>query len=106
MSDLRLALSAGNVEYRLEPKMARSCAFHEAQPYGLTDFTEVAGALGENRPIRHPFFAGQPITSATVNLSRGMQRRWESGNDRLHCGFEAFYACFSHQPSFKGGRTP
>jgi len=42
----------------------------EAQPYGLTDFTEVAAALGENQPIRHPFFAGQPITSATVNLPR------------------------------------
>jgi hypothetical protein len=67
MSDLRLALSAGNVEYRLEPKMARSCAFHEAQPYGLTDFTEVAGALGQNWPIRHPFFTDRPITSATVN---------------------------------------
>jgi hypothetical protein len=40
---------------------------HEAQPYGLTDFTEVAGALGQNRPIRHPFFADRPITSATVN---------------------------------------
>ena len=41
MSDLRLALSAGNVEYRLEPKWLEACAFHEAQPYGLTDFTEV-----------------------------------------------------------------
>jgi hypothetical protein len=106
MSDLRLALSAGNVEYRLEPKMARSCAFHEAQPYGLTDFTEVPGALGENRPICHPFFAGQPITSATVNLSRGMQRRWESGIDRLHCGFEAFYVYFSQSAVVQGGRTP
>jgi hypothetical protein len=106
MSDLRLALSAGNVEYRLEPKWLEACAFHKAQPYGLTDFTEVAGALGENQPIRHPFFAGQPITSATVNRSRGTEHRWESGNDRLHCGFEAFYVSFSHQPSFKGGRTP
>jgi hypothetical protein len=83
-------------------KWLEACAFHEAQPYGLTDFTEVAGALGENRPKRHLFFAGQPITSATVNLSRRMQRRWESRNDRIHCAFEAFRACFSHKPSFKG----
>jgi hypothetical protein len=41
MSDPGLALSAGNVEYRPEPKMAQSRAFHEAQPYGLTDFNEV-----------------------------------------------------------------
>jgi hypothetical protein len=74
--------------------MARSSAFHEALPYGLTDFTEVAGALGENQPIRHLFFAGQAITSATVNLSGGMERRWESGNDRLHCLFDTFCACF------------
>jgi hypothetical protein len=52
-------------------KWLEACAFHKAQPCGLTDFTEVAGALGENPPIRHPFFAGQPITSATVNPSRG-----------------------------------
>jgi hypothetical protein len=70
-----LALLAGNVEYCPEPKWLEACAFHKAQPYGLTDFTEVAGALGENQPIRHPFFAGQPITSATVNLPDGMQRR-------------------------------
>src|SRR4051812_28851529 len=103
MSDLRLALSAGNVEYRLEPKMARSCAFHEAQPYGLTDFPEVAGALGENRPIRHPFFAGRLITSATVNLSRGMQWRCGSRNYPLHRGFGAYYAHFCHSPAFQGG---
>lgn len=74
--------------------MARSSAFHEALPYGLTDFTEVAGALGENQSIRHLFFAGQAITSATVNLLGGVERSWESGNDRLHCLFEAFCACF------------
>jgi hypothetical protein len=105
MSDLRWALSAGNVEYRLEPKWLETCAFHKAQPFSLTDFTEVAGALGENRPIRHPFFAGQLITSVTVNLSRRMERRWESGNDRLHCGFEAFFACFT-SAVVQGGRTP
>jgi 3-methyladenine DNA glycosylase Tag len=34
-----------------------------------------------------------------------MPRGWESGNDRLHCGFEAFYVCFHNQPSFKGAYT-
>src|SRR3954462_15578278 len=106
MSDLRLALSAGNVEYRLEPKWLQAFAVYKEQPYGLTVFTEVAGVLGENQPICHPFFAGQQITSATVNLSRGMERRWESGNDRLHCGFEAFYVYFSQSAVVQGGRTP
>jgi 3-methyladenine DNA glycosylase Tag len=105
MSDPRLALSAGNVEYRLEPKWLEACAFHKAQPCGLTDFTEVAGALGENQPKRHPFFAGQPITSATVNPFTRHGARWESGNDRLHCDFEAFYTYLSHQPSFRGPYT-
>jgi hypothetical protein len=85
--------------------MALGLRFHKAQPCGLTDFTEVAGALGDNQPKRHPFFAGAPITSATVNPSTPLGARWESGNDRLHCGFKAFYACFSHQPSFGGPDT-
>ena len=85
--------------------MALGLRFHKAQPCGLTDFTEVVGALGDNRPKRHPFFAGAPITSATVNPSTPLGARWESGNDRLHCGFEAFCACFSHQPSFGGPHT-
>ena len=80
--------------------MARGCAFHEAQPYGLTDFSEV-GALGEIQPICHPFFAGQPITSATVNLSAA-GRRWESQALTLDCGFGAFYACIFTSASFKG----
>jgi 3-methyladenine DNA glycosylase Tag len=76
--------------------------FHKAQPCGLTDFTEVAGALGENQPIRHPFFADQPITSATVNVWRDKQRCPKTRNDRLHCGFETFCAYFWHQLRFKG----
>ena len=61
-----LALSAGNVEYRPEPKWLETAQFTTAQPHGLTDFNEVADALGENQRLRHPFFAGQPITSTTM----------------------------------------
>jgi hypothetical protein len=105
MSDLRLALSAGNVEYRLEPKWLWACAFHKAQPCGLTDFTEVAAALGENQPICHPFFAGQPITSATVNLSGGLS---DAGNQGM-IGYTAVLMRFApvfHIIRRSGGRTP
>jgi hypothetical protein len=105
MSDPRLALSAGNVEYRLEPKWLEACAFHKAQPYGLTDFTEVAGALGENQPKRHPFFAGPPITSATVNLLLGMEH---AGNQGM-IGYTAVFRHFtpiSHISRPSGGRPP
>jgi hypothetical protein len=41
MSDPGWLYQPENVEYRPEPKWLEACAFHEAQPYGLTDFTEV-----------------------------------------------------------------
>jgi hypothetical protein len=59
--------------------MALGSRFHQTQPCGLTDFFEVAGALGENRLMRHPFFAGQPITSATVNVQRDKPHCLETG---------------------------
>jgi hypothetical protein len=85
--------------------MALGLRFHKAQPCGLTDFTEVAGALGENQPICHPFFAGQPITSATVNLSRGM----EHAGNRGMIGYTAVLMRFTpvfHISRRSGGRTP
>src|SRR6266516_175650 len=93
MSDLRLALSAGNVEYRPEPKMARSLRVSRSAAVRPDRFHWGGDALGENQPIRHPFFAGQPITSAAVNLSRRMRR--DDGNQGM-IGYTAVLRHFAH----------
>jgi hypothetical protein len=41
MSDPELARSAGNDEYRLEPKWLETAQMNDAQRHGPTDFNEV-----------------------------------------------------------------